>query len=115
MSDEGDLGEPDLDGIAGSNRDQTGHLTRTIKRDAALVKEAALRAPSTIFLDQPNRGHLPGFVISRRNVQQFAGISGTLRTGQRATRPTSRGAWTAMPIKRMKWRCWLHLRWLVVK
>jgi hypothetical protein len=55
MSDEGDLGEPDLDGMAGSYWAQTGHLTRTIKRAAALVKEAALRAPSTIFLDQLKR------------------------------------------------------------
>jgi ABC-type transporter Mla subunit MlaD len=55
MLDEGDLGEPDLDGMAGSYRAQTGHLTRRIKRAAVLVKEAALRAPSTIFLDQLKR------------------------------------------------------------
>jgi hypothetical protein len=55
MSDEGDGGERDLNGMAGSYRAQTGHLTRTIKRAAVLVKEAALRAPSTIFLDQLKR------------------------------------------------------------
>jgi hypothetical protein len=53
MSDQGE--EPDLDGMAGSYRAQTGHLTRTIKMDSALVKEAALRAPSMIFLDQLKR------------------------------------------------------------
>jgi hypothetical protein len=40
MSDQGE--EPDLDGMAGSYRAQTGHLTRTIKEATALVKEAAL-------------------------------------------------------------------------
>jgi hypothetical protein len=55
MSDEGDRGERDLDGMAGSYRAQTGHLTRTIKKAAALVKEAALCAPSTIFLDELKR------------------------------------------------------------
>jgi hypothetical protein len=55
MSDEGDRGEWDLDGMAGSYRAQTGHLTRTIKKAAALVKEAALCAPSTIFLDELKR------------------------------------------------------------
>jgi hypothetical protein len=55
MSDQGDRGERDLVGMAGSYRAQTGHLTRTIKKAAALVKEAALRAPSTIFLDELKR------------------------------------------------------------
>jgi hypothetical protein len=53
MSDHGE--EPDLDGMAGSYRAQTGHLTRTIKAAAALVKEAALCAPSKTFLDQLKR------------------------------------------------------------
>jgi hypothetical protein len=45
----------DLDGMAGSYRAQTGHLTRTIKTSDALLKEAALRAPSMVFLDQLKR------------------------------------------------------------
>jgi ABC-type transporter Mla subunit MlaD len=53
LSDQGK--EPDLDGMAGSYKAQTGHLTRTIKTAAALVKEVALRAPSKIFLDQLKR------------------------------------------------------------
>jgi hypothetical protein len=53
MSDQGE--EPDLDGMAGSYRAQTGHLTRTIKAASARVKEAALRAPSKTFLDQLKR------------------------------------------------------------
>jgi hypothetical protein len=53
MSDQGE--EPDLDGTAGSFRAQTGHLTRTIKTASALVKEAALRAPSMVFLNQLKR------------------------------------------------------------
>jgi hypothetical protein len=55
MSDQGDRRERDLVGMAGSYRAQTGHLTRTIKKAAALVKETALRAPSTIFLDELKR------------------------------------------------------------
>jgi hypothetical protein len=53
MSDQGE--EPDLNGKAGSYKAQTGHLTRTIKTASALVKEAALRAPSMVFLDQLKR------------------------------------------------------------
>jgi hypothetical protein len=53
MSDQGE--EPDLDGMAGTYKAQTGHLTRTIKAASALVKEAALRAPSKTFLDQLKR------------------------------------------------------------
>jgi hypothetical protein len=53
LSDKGE--ELDLDGMAGSYRAQTGHLMRTIKTAAALAKEAALRAPSKIFLDQLKR------------------------------------------------------------
>jgi hypothetical protein len=53
LSDHGE--EPDLDGMASSYRAKTGHLTRTIKTAAALVKEAALCAPSKIFLDQLKR------------------------------------------------------------
>jgi hypothetical protein len=53
MSDHGE--ELDLDGMAGSYRAQTGHLTRTIKAASALLKEAALRALSKTFLDQLKR------------------------------------------------------------
>jgi hypothetical protein len=53
MSDHGE--ELDLDYMASSYRAQTGHLTRTIKAASALVKEAALRAPSKTFLDQLKR------------------------------------------------------------
>jgi hypothetical protein len=53
MSDHGE--EPDLYGMAGSYRAQTGHLTRKIKAATAVVKEAALRAPSKTFLDQLKR------------------------------------------------------------
>jgi hypothetical protein len=73
--------------MAGSYRAQTGHLTRTIKTASALVKEAAL---DQLWIS--SRGHLPGFVIRRQNVQQFARTSGMLRSGQRPTRTTSRGA-----------------------
>jgi hypothetical protein len=55
MLDPGDEEIPDLDGMAGSYRAQTGHLTRTIKAAASLVKEAALRAPSRVFLEQLKR------------------------------------------------------------
>jgi hypothetical protein len=55
MSDQGDDEIPDLGGMAGSYRAKTGHLTRTIKASAALVKEAALRPPSRTFLEQLKR------------------------------------------------------------
>jgi hypothetical protein len=47
--------EEDLNNMAASYRAQTGHLTRTVKAANALVKEAALRPPSRVFLEQLNR------------------------------------------------------------
>jgi hypothetical protein len=88
MSDQGE--EPDLDGMAGSYRAQTGHLTRTIKTASALVKEAALCAPNMVFLDQLKRA-LAGVLDQEAKCALFARTSGMLRSGQRTTRTTSRG------------------------
>jgi hypothetical protein len=44
--------EEDLNNMAASYRAQTGHLTRTVKAANVLVKEAALRPPSHVFLEQ---------------------------------------------------------------
>jgi hypothetical protein len=79
MSDEGDRGERDPDGMAGSYRAQTG--TRTIKKAAVLVKEAALRAPSTIFLDQLKRA----LAEVRYQQVKFADICEDIRDAQDRT------------------------------
>jgi hypothetical protein len=61
VSDHGDQGDRDrdrardLDGMAGSYRAQTGHLTRVITKAEGLVAEAVLRAPSTTFLGELKR------------------------------------------------------------
>jgi hypothetical protein len=47
--------EEDLNNMSASYRAQTGHLTRTVKVANALVKEAALRPPSCVFLEQLKR------------------------------------------------------------
>jgi 5-formyltetrahydrofolate cyclo-ligase len=47
--------EEDLNNMAASYRAQTGHLTRTVKAANALVKEADLRPPSRVFLEQLKR------------------------------------------------------------
>jgi hypothetical protein len=47
--------EENLNNMAASYRAQTGHLTRTVKAANALVKEAALRPPSRVFLEQLKR------------------------------------------------------------
>jgi hypothetical protein len=49
MSDQDE--EKDLNDMAASYRAQTGHLNRTLKAANALVKEAALRPPSRVFLE----------------------------------------------------------------
>jgi hypothetical protein len=54
-----DLAEPvtqeELDNMAASYRAQTGHLTRAVKAANVLVVEAALPAPSRVFLEQLKR------------------------------------------------------------
>jgi hypothetical protein len=47
--------EEDLNNMAASYRSQTGHLTRAEKAANVLVKEAALLAPSGVFLEQLKR------------------------------------------------------------
>jgi hypothetical protein len=47
--------EEDLNNMAASYRAQTGHLTRAVKAANVLVKEAALRPPSRVFLEQLKR------------------------------------------------------------
>jgi hypothetical protein len=44
--------EEDLNNMAASYRAQTGHLTRAVVAANVLVKEAALCAPSRVFLEQ---------------------------------------------------------------
>jgi hypothetical protein len=47
--------QEELDNMAASYRAQTGHLTRAVKAGNFLVLEAALCAPSRVFLEQLKR------------------------------------------------------------
>jgi hypothetical protein len=73
--------EQDLEGMAGSYRAQTGPLTRKIKAANALVKEAALCAPSKTFLDQLKRA----LAVVRDQEAKCAAICEDIRDAQEQT------------------------------
>jgi hypothetical protein len=83
--------QEELDNMAASYRAQTGHLTRAVKAANVLVVEAALCAPSRVFLEQLKRV----LAAVREQETKCAAIcetSGMLKIRPRPTRLTWRGA-----------------------
>jgi hypothetical protein len=73
--------EEDLNNMATSYRAQTGYLTRTVKAANALVKEAALRPPSRVFLEQLKRA----LAAVRNQEAKCAAICEDIRDAQNQT------------------------------